>query len=308
VQLDVVARELRERDAFLGDLTAWLRAERAQTLEDAGGHTTLIRMLGGVSGRGRSMVWALNDYLPADGGPTLMERYIARSELGPSARAIARGLAEARLDVYRVRAVTPGVCLELESLSDNTSVRVGWRDGLEHFRVAEILVARVVDATAAPTLWGPGARFPADGERRWRARLEVLPADPAQAALTILGFHPDDAAEPLPDGVDLHMMAWSIKDDERVLEVIEDDELCECLGEAIPTGWAFAWPDQATAGVTDLGGWREEAGEIEAARLIIREQDLTVLSADRGTLDEIAFLLEANLGELIVPRRESLAA
>jgi hypothetical protein len=104
------------------------------------------------------------------------------------------------------------------------------------------------------------------------------------------------------------MMAWSIKDDEHVLEVIEDDELWECLGEAIPTGWAFAWPDQATAGVTDLGGWREEAGEIEAARLIIREQDLTVLSADRGTLDEIAFLLEANLGELIVPRRESLAA
>ncbi|HZL06968.1 MAG TPA: SEC-C metal-binding domain-containing protein, partial [Coriobacteriia bacterium] len=58
VQLDVVARELRERDAFLGDLTAWLRAEHAQTLEDAGSHTTLIRMLGGVSGRGMSMVWA----------------------------------------------------------------------------------------------------------------------------------------------------------------------------------------------------------------------------------------------------------
>jgi hypothetical protein len=49
-------------------------------------------------------------------------------------------------------------------------------------------------------------------------------------------------------------------------------------------------------------------GEIEAARLIIREQDITLHSADRGTLHEIAFLLEANLGELIVPRRESLVA
>ena len=257
VRLDVVARELRKRDAFLGDLTAWLRAEHAQTLEDAGSDTMLIRMLRGVSGRGMSMVWALNDYLPADGGPTLMERYIARPELDPSARAIARGLAEARLDVCRVRAVTPGVCLELESLRDSTSVRVAWRDGLEHFRVAEILVARVVDATAAPTLWGPGARFPADGERRWRARLAALPADPAQAALTILGFHPDDAAEPLPDGVDLHKIAWSIKDDGRALELIEDDDLWECLGEAIPSGWAFARPDDATSGVTDLGGWRE---------------------------------------------------
>jgi hypothetical protein len=93
-----------------------------------------------------------------------------------------------------------------------------------------------------------------------------------------------------------------------VLEVIEDDELWECLGEAIPSGWAFAWPDEETPGLTDLGGWREEAGEIEAARLIIREQDITLLSADSGTLHEIACLLEANLGELIVPRRESLAA
>ena len=308
VQLDVVARELRERDAFLGDLTAWLRAEHAQKLEEAGSHTTLIRMLRGVSGRGMSMVWALNDYLPADGGPTLMERYIARPGLSPSDKAIARGLAEARLDVYRVRSVAPGVCLELESLSDDTSVRVAWRDGLEHFRIAEILVARVVDATTAPTLWGPGARFPADGERRWRARLAALPADPAQAALTILGFHPDDAAEPLPDGVDLHTMTWSIEDDESVLKAIEDDDLWECLGEAIPSGWAFAWPDEATPAVTDLGGWREEVGEIEAARLIIREQDITLHSADRGTLHEIAFLLEANLGELIVPRRESLVA
>jgi len=308
VQLDVVARELRERDAFLGDLIAWLRAEHAQTIEEAGNHTTLIRMLRGVTGRSMSMVWALNDYLPADGGPTLMERYIARPELGPSAKAIARGLAEARLAVYRVRSVAPGVCLELESLSDDPSARVAWRDGLEHLRIAEILVARVVQATTAPTLWGLGARFPADGERRWRARLAALPADPAQAALTILSFRPDDAAEPLPDGVDLHTMAWSIKDDERVLEVIEDDDLWECLGEALPSGWAFAWPDEATPSVTDLGGWREEVGEIEAARLIIHEQDITLLSGDRGTLHEIAFRLEADLGGLIVPAGASLAA
>src|SRR6202049_986581 len=103
--------------------------------------------------------------------PTRTEPSIARPEPALSDKAIARGLAEARLDVYRVRSVTPGVYLELESLSDDTSVRVAWRDGLEHFRIAEILVARVVGATAAPTLWGPGARFPADGERRWRARL-----------------------------------------------------------------------------------------------------------------------------------------
>jgi hypothetical protein len=124
-----------------------------------------------------------------------------------------------------------------------------------------------VTCTTAPTLWGLGARFPADSETRWKARLAALPTDPTEAALTVLGFHPDDAAEPLPDGVELHTMTWSIKDDERVLEVIEDDELWECLGEAIPSGRAFAWPDEAIAGGTDLGGCREEAGE--AARLVI---------------------------------------
>jgi hypothetical protein len=165
VQLDVVAREPRERDAFLGDLTAWLRAEHEQTLDEAGSHTTLIRMLRDVSGRGMSMVWALNDYLPADGGPTLMERYIARPELVPSAKAIARGLAEARLTVYRVR--SPGVCLELESLSDDTSARVAWRDGLEHFRIAEILVARVVVRRPRPR-YGDRDAFPS----RWREALE----------------------------------------------------------------------------------------------------------------------------------------
>jgi hypothetical protein len=133
-----VARELRERDAFLDDLTAWLRLEHEATVEEAGKQTVLIRMLRGVTGRSMSMVWALNDYRPADGGPPLIERYAARSGVSGPARAIARGLAEARLDVFRVRSVVPGVWLELRSLSDDTSVRVAWRDGLEHLELGEV--------------------------------------------------------------------------------------------------------------------------------------------------------------------------
>jgi hypothetical protein len=30
--------------------------------------------------------------------------------------------------------------------------------------------------------------------------------------------------------------------------------------------WAFAWPEDATSGGRDLGGWHEHAGEIEVAR------------------------------------------
>jgi hypothetical protein len=134
-------------------------------------------MLRGPTGRSMSIVWALNDYRPADGGPTLIERYAACPEASASGRAIARGLGEARLDVYRVRSVAAGAWLELHSLSDDTSVRVAWRDGLEHLRHAETLVARVVRATSLPTLWGPApaSRLAASdaGGRAWRHRQRI---------------------------------------------------------------------------------------------------------------------------------------
>jgi hypothetical protein len=308
VRLDAVARELRDRDAFLGGLIAWLRSEHEQEIEEAGSHTAWIRMLRGITGRSMSMVWAINDYRPADGGPPLIHRYGARAEVSETERAIARGLADARLDAYRVRSVGTGVWLELESLADGSSVRVAWRDGLEQLDLGEVLLARVVRATSLPTLWGLGARFPAGGERRWRARLATLPKDPAQAALALLEFHPDDVAEPLPDTVDLQAVTWSIENDEPVLEAIEDDDSWQCLGQSMPDGWAFAWADSAESGAIDLGGWREEPGEIEAARLIVRADRITLLGTDQRLLRGIASHVQARLGELVVARDELLAA
>lgn len=309
-RLEAVAHELRERDELLDDVIAWLKDEHEETLHEASNETTLIRMLRGPIGRNMSLVWALNDYVPVDGGPSLMARYSERPELSPPARAIALGLVEARLDVYRVRSTVPGLWLEIEPLTDGVPRRVAWRDRLEleRLQIGEILVTRVVDATTLATAWGLGVRFPADSERRWAARLAALPAAPAEAALTVLGFHPDDAAEPLPDGIELHTLSWSIDDDEAVLEALEDEDLWESLGEAIPSGWAFAWPEEAISGGTGLGGWHEHAGEIEVARLIVGERDLALVSADGGTLLEIATHLEASLRGLIAPRSDALAA
>lgn len=92
-----------------------------------------------------------------------------------------------------------------------------------------------------------------------------------------------------------------------MLEALEY-ELWESLGEAIPSGWAFAWPEEASAGSADLGGWDEYAGGIEVARLIVGERDLTLVSADRGILLEIATHLEASLRGLIAPRSGALTA
>jgi len=307
-RLGVVARELRERDELLGDVTAWLREEHEQTIQEAGRETTVVRMLGGRTGRGMSTIWALNDYVPADGGPALMARYAERPELDEPARSLARGLAEARLAVYRVRSTVPDVGVEIEPLADGMPVLLAWRDGLEHLQIGEILVARVVHATAMPTVWGRCARFPAETERRWKARLAALPIDPAQAALTVLGFQPEDAAEPLGDEIALHSMTWSIEDEGAVLETLEGEDVWESIGEAIPGGWAFAWPQEVSRGGTDLGGCSEFPDAIEVARLIVDERTLTVFSAERGTLAEIAAHLQASLRGLIASDSDALAA
>jgi hypothetical protein len=307
-RLETVARELRERDALLGDVIDWLKDEHQQELEDASAETTLIRLLGGPTGRSMSLVWALNDYVPADGGPPLMVRYAARPDLDVSEREIARGLAEARLEVYHVRATLSGLWVEIEPLTGGSPLRLPFQDGLERLQAGEILVARVVTATAMPTPWGLGARFAADSERRWQARLAALPADPAQAALTVLDFHPDNAAEPLPDRLQLHTTAWWIDDEEAVCETLEADAMWECIGQAIPGGWAFSWPDDVASDALDLGGWREVDGEIEIARVIVCEREMTLLSADHQTKIKLAALLEETLRGLIATRPGALAA
>jgi hypothetical protein len=229
-------------EAVLGDVIEWLKDEHEQELEDASAETTPIRLLGGPTGQSMSLVWALNDYKPADGGHPLMLRYAQRPDLDSSAREIVHGLAEARLEVYRVSATVPGVWVEVEPLTRAAPLRLPYQDWLERLHEGKILLACLVTATAMPTPWGLGARFAADSERRWRARLAALPADPAQAALAVLGFHPDDAAEPLPDGLKLYTMAWWVDDDDAVCETLEADDTWECLGQAIPSGWPSRGP------------------------------------------------------------------
>ena len=46
-RLEAVARELRDRDAVLGGLIAWLRSEHEQDIEEAGSRTAMIRILRG---------------------------------------------------------------------------------------------------------------------------------------------------------------------------------------------------------------------------------------------------------------------
>jgi hypothetical protein len=234
------------------------RSRCAHVLEDAGVHTTLVRLLRGATGRSMSLIWALNGFRPSDGGPPLMVRFSALTDLTPAERDIARGLADSGLGVYSVRAGVAGLGVELASLHCGDRVEILGERGLEMLDVGDIVVARVVCATSPTTLWGAGGQIGPAGQRRWCARLATLSEDPAQAALALLSFHPDDTAEPLPDGLQLLTRAWRIDDDELVIEALEDDNAFECVGEALPSGWAYAWIDDLDCGHPDLGGWTED--------------------------------------------------
>jgi hypothetical protein len=93
-----------------------------------------------------------------------------------------------------------------------------------------------------------------------------------------------------------------------VLETVEDDDMWECLGRELPDGWAFAAPQRVSSGAADLGGGQERPEDIEAARLVVCEHHVTLLSGDDRTLPQIASHLEATFGELIAQDSQSLAA
>jgi hypothetical protein len=64
-------------------------------------------------------------------------------------REIARGLAAARLDVYRVDAAAAGATVELVSLTDGTHVNVFAEGGFELLDIGDTLVARIVHNTSS---------------------------------------------------------------------------------------------------------------------------------------------------------------
>jgi hypothetical protein len=300
-RVEAIARELRVRDAILADIVDWVRNEHPAVVDEASHQTALIRMLRGPAGRNMSLVWAINDFRTPDGDPPLTERYATLPELDPDTRAVVRGLADATLDLFRVNAAITDQSVTLEPLRGGEQITVMTDHGFAGLEVGEILVARIVHATSVSTVWGSVMRFPAESERRWRARLEQVPTNRAQAALALLEFHPDDAVEPLPEDVTLVEINWTDVDGDAVLEELETDPLLECTGQAVPDAWAFSWLDDADSGFVDLGGWPEGDEQIETARLLVRERGLTLVSGDRETLRAVASHVERELGAMIVP-------
>lgn len=227
-----------------------------------------------------------------------MARFAAADGLDDAMRVLARGLASARLDVYRVERAAAGATVGLRSLGSGAGVDVLAGEGLERLGVGDMLVARLTGTTSIATPWGSCARFDGRFERRWRACLAALPGDRQAAGLALLEFHPEDAAEPLPDDRVLDTAILRIEDGELVVEELEGDGALECIGQSADGGWAFAWLGDPGSGRPDLGGW-DEGGAIEVARVTVGPRELVIVSGDSDALAAARSHLERSLGDLV---------
>jgi hypothetical protein len=183
--------------------------------------------------------WFHNDRELAGGG-TPAERYAARPELPASERDAAARIAGARLDLYRVLAVTPGRSLAVEELVGGRRVEVrSPHVSCEAVRW-DILLARVMEGNP-PSLWGPARFFEPCEEPELRAELARLAGSPVDSldrqalastfrrhALELMRFIPASrSAEPSfftleGDPVAFASATWEVRDVAAAAERMRD--------------------------------------------------------------------------------------
>lgn len=301
-----------QHERVAGEMLEWAKEEHAPALEEGLAVTALDRLCShGSRWQELFLSWVVSDFLPADAGPPLATRYAEREDLTPEARDIASRIAGARLGVHRVRAVLPGVWIELDSLEGGASVRAMSPRVSAGTRPGHFLLGRVMAGPPEPSLWGPVRLFPGGVERKWRAEIGAVGDRQPEASLELLRFEPDDHAEPLPDALVPLAASWAFEDDELVLETLEATPWVGSLGLEIGAGeaaWAFAWlANEAHIGVqdreaeVDLGGWREDDGRVELARLVVGRDRLTVKAPSAVVLEQIRRHVEEVLGRVVRP-------
>lgn len=306
--LEAGEREDRTLEATFGRMLDWVAEEHRAVYEEAGDLTRFERLLCGPLLRQLYSLWAIIDYTPSDGGPSLAARYAARAGLAPAEQESAARIAATRLGVHRVLDVLPGAWVDLEPLAGGESVRAISPLASTRTQTGKVMLTRLVPGPPAPSIWGAGALFDAGSVRKWTSQIRTLPADRAEAALALLRFHPDDHAEPLSSAHLRVSATWPVHDDELVLETLEEAPLFESLGQEIGGGWAFAWlrpdGDLRAAPMPD-----DDLGErIESARVVVDGDLLTVHAASHSVSGDLAAYLERELDGLIAPADNRRAA
>lgn len=311
-KLDVLAK-LEEQDERVGcALLDWAHTEHDAMFGEILAESGALALRHRLSQESQQLrvTWAITDGSPADGGLPLAMRYAESPDLDEQDRRIARRLADAHLRLYQVHKVVPRLWIELEALDRKMTksdgiLRVFSQRVSTAVEQGSVILARVVDADALASFWGPVCGYPADSQPKLRAFTRAVDITTAEGSLAALGFDPDGYAPPLPEGLALRTAVWSVDDDISVGEQLEDSGRFASLGIEIGAAdepWAFAWLGLPRIGAIDLGGWPDdEDGFVELARVVLHRDHLIVSSTDATGLTEVGDLLASEVEGVVPP-------
>jgi hypothetical protein len=111
------------------------------------------------------------------GGGTPAERFAELATLTEVERAAARTLLQARLGLWRVRAVAPGVSIDLEEVLGERVVTVRSANVSRGCARWDVLLGRVIRGVEGHELWGPAAIFTAAEEEELVGEILRLAAE-----------------------------------------------------------------------------------------------------------------------------------
>jgi SEC-C motif len=202
------------------------------------------------------------------GGGTPVERFAEVSALDDVERAAARTLTQGRLGLWRVRAVEPGLSIDLEEVVGDRVVGVHSQNVSRGTARWDVLLGRVIEGADGHELWGPAAIFTAAEEEEIVAEVERLADErsiPPSAvfrpcAAELLSFTPPSRSTPPSfftfegDEVVAAYARWVLEDDEAGVALERHPDLVDVADTEDGEGLCLEW----TAPRTELAAHRPE--------------------------------------------------
>ena len=202
------------------------------------------------------------------GGGTPVERFAELSALDDVERAAARTLTQARLGLWRVRAVEPGLSIDLEEVVGERVVSVHSQNVSRGTARWDVLLGRVIKGAPGHELWGPAAIFTSAEEEEIVTEVERLADErsiPPSAvfrscAAELLRFEPPSRTIPPSfftfegDEVVAASARWVLADDEAPVALERHPDLVDIADTEDGQGVCLEW----TAPRTELAARRPE--------------------------------------------------
>jgi hypothetical protein len=189
------------------------------------------------------------------GGGTPVERFAELSALDDVERAAAATLTQARLGLWRVRAVAPGLSIDLGEVAGDRVVTVHSQNVSRGTARWDVVLGRVIEGAHGHELWGPAAIFTAAEEEEIVAEVERLADERSispsavfrYCAAELLRFTPPSRATPPSfftfegDELVATHARWVLEDDEAGVALERHPDLVDVADTEDGDGICLEW-------------------------------------------------------------------